>query len=527
MRITNKIMQNNSLRNINTNKELQSQLSIQMQTGNKLTRPSDDPVIAIRSLRLSSNLTKLTQYNEKNAEDAESWMKATEDAIYAGEELIEAMYKTCNLSTSDDKNTANYQASLLSLKESMQEFYDTGDADYAGRNMFTGYRTESKLQFQEGEKLEYRITEQFTLSDLQKRTHINTINPNKAADPDGDIYGYTEANGFAVDETMVVPEEYTRFRLAYDDLKDISDPNDPNKAVAEIRYFDSKQPKIPDPNNPGEFLDWNVSIPLLAKNSTDAGAYTPGANEAYLLADTGEIIFGEDVLKNMSSLPNSTTFSVSYDKDEWVKGDLRPEHYFDCDVTTQGSDGKDMVLHYESGSGQRISYDLGANQSLQVNTTAGEVYVHGVGRDVEDLEVVINQLAKLDEIVNSLEEKVATLQEGPDLDAANLQLDAAKKAQSLVKDQVQKLFGSTMTSMKSYQDKVNLAGTNVGTRTARLDLIKNRLTTQQNTFKELYINNNHKEIEDSTTELASAKLTYDAALSATAKILETSLMNYI
>ena len=76
MRITNKIMQNNSLRNINTNKELQSQLSIQMQTGNKLTRPSDDPVIAIRSLRLSANLTKLTQYNEKNAEDAASWMKA-------------------------------------------------------------------------------------------------------------------------------------------------------------------------------------------------------------------------------------------------------------------------------------------------------------------------------------------------------------------------------------------------------------------------------------------------------------------
>ena len=119
------------------------------------------------------------------------------------------------------------------------------------------------------------------------------------------------------------------------------------------------------------------------------------------------------------------------------------------------------------------------------------------------------------------------MSEGQELDAANLQLEAAKKAQSLVKDQVQKLFGSTMTSMKTYQDLVNLAGTNVGTRGARLDLIQNRLEGQQATFKELYINNNHKEIEDSTTELASAKLTYDAALSATAKILQTSLMNYI
>lgn len=507
MRITNKIMQNNSLRNINSNKELQSQLSIQMQTGNKLTRPSDDPVVAIRSLRIQSNLTKLAQYHEKNAEDAEKWMKATEDAIYAGEELIQTMYAECNRSASDDKNTANYQASLLALKQSAQEFYDTGDEDFGGRNVFTGYRTESRLQFQKGETVEYNIRETFALKDLQTRTHIDA----------DDVFDYTEAKGFTADETKVVSNEYTRFRLAYDDLKSVQDAN-----VA-IHLEDGMT-----------FSDGTDSIKLTVKKSTDSGAYTPGEpgtpgenDEAYILVDTGEIIFSKGVVQKMSELPNTVEYSVNYEKNEWVKGDLRPEHYFDCDVTKKGPDGDDMTVHYESGSDQRMMYDLGTNQSLQVNTTAGEVYVHGVGRDVEDLEVAINQLAKLDDIVSSLEKKIASLSEGEDLDAANVQLDAAKKAQSLVKDQVQKLFGSTMTSMKSYQDLVNLAGTNVGTRGARLDLIKNRLEAQKASFNELYINNNHKEIEDSTTELASAKLTYDAALSATAKILETSLMNYI
>lgn len=520
MRITNKIMQNNSLRNINTNKELQSQLSIQMQTGNKLTRPSDDPVIAIRSLRLSANLTKLTQYNEKNAEDAASWMKATEEAVYAGEALIETMYNECNRNTSDDKNTANYQAALMNLRQSAEEFYETGDVDYGGRNVFTGYRTESKLQFKEKENTEYRIFEEFTLGDLQTRTHINTTNPNKTTDPDGDIYGYTEANGFDVNETMVEAQEYTRFRLAYDDLKNPPMPAPPAPPAVQddadklcIRYTDQNgQPQ---------------QIELKAMNSTDSGAYTPGDADAFILVDTGEIVLGKDAVDAMSALPNTTTYTIAYEKNEWVKGDLRPEHYFDCQVTKQGSDGKDVTLDYESGSKQKIEYDLGANQSLQVNTVAGEAYVHDVGRDVDDLEIVINQLEKLDGIVNSLEEKVASLSEGAELDAANLQLTAAKKAQSLVKDQVQKLFGSTMTNMKSYQDLVNLAGTNIGTRGVRLDLIKNRLDGQQDTFKELYINNNHKEIEDSTTELAAAKLTYDAALSATSKILETSLMNYI
>ena len=62
MRITNKIMQNNSLYNINNNKLTEDQLNNMLATGKKITRPSDDPIIAIRALRLRSNVTQLSQY---------------------------------------------------------------------------------------------------------------------------------------------------------------------------------------------------------------------------------------------------------------------------------------------------------------------------------------------------------------------------------------------------------------------------------------------------------------------------------
>lgn len=65
MRITNRIMENNSLYNINNNKILQDKLSTQMSTTKKLTRPSDDPVTAIRALRLRTSVSELTQYYEK------------------------------------------------------------------------------------------------------------------------------------------------------------------------------------------------------------------------------------------------------------------------------------------------------------------------------------------------------------------------------------------------------------------------------------------------------------------------------
>ena len=81
MRITNKIVQNNSLYNININKTNEDTLNTMTSTGKKITRPSDDPVVAIRALRLRSNVAQLSQYYEKNAKDASRWLQVTEDAL--------------------------------------------------------------------------------------------------------------------------------------------------------------------------------------------------------------------------------------------------------------------------------------------------------------------------------------------------------------------------------------------------------------------------------------------------------------
>ena len=91
MRITNKIMENNSLYNINNNKILQDKLSTQMSTQKKINRPSDDPVVAIRALRLRSSVTEVTQYYSKNIPDAESWLNVTEDALKNLSQIITNM----------------------------------------------------------------------------------------------------------------------------------------------------------------------------------------------------------------------------------------------------------------------------------------------------------------------------------------------------------------------------------------------------------------------------------------------------
>ena len=70
MRVTNNMIMSNTKININGNKTNVNTLNNQMTSQKKISRPSDDPVIAIRALRLRSSLSQINQYYEKNIPDA-------------------------------------------------------------------------------------------------------------------------------------------------------------------------------------------------------------------------------------------------------------------------------------------------------------------------------------------------------------------------------------------------------------------------------------------------------------------------
>ena len=58
MRVTNNMITANTKSNINGNKVLVDKYNTQMTTQKKINRPSEDPVIAIRSLRMQTNLSQ-------------------------------------------------------------------------------------------------------------------------------------------------------------------------------------------------------------------------------------------------------------------------------------------------------------------------------------------------------------------------------------------------------------------------------------------------------------------------------------
>ena len=95
MRITNNMMLKTTMSNIYGNKENVNTLNNQMSSQKKISRPSEDPVVAIRALRLRSNLSEINQYYEKNIPDAEAWLDVTETALKNMESILSDVRTQC------------------------------------------------------------------------------------------------------------------------------------------------------------------------------------------------------------------------------------------------------------------------------------------------------------------------------------------------------------------------------------------------------------------------------------------------
>ncbi len=526
MRITAKIMQNNSLSNINTNKTLQDKLNTQMATEKKINRPSDDPVVAIRALRLRTNVSQVTQYYSKNAPDADSWLKVTEDALSTVSEVITDMIKQCT-SGANEKLTSQDRVTILdALKSLRDEVYATGNADYAGRSVFTGYRTESTLKFIADEQKTYSITEHITTDTIDTIKHVSVGELNSIND-----VNFSDAEHGDIVEQDVETTDVHRIRLSYSDVEAVYKDGQ----VPTLQYYDEATGDyVPVPMDPITITSVDA-----AQNPYEAIANNPDG--ALLIKETGELLLGANVYETLMSKKDNvnTTFDessilVTYQKTNWQKDDLKPEHYFTCTDMT-GNDPDKYVTYNaayiepgEEVEKQIIEYDIGMNQTIRINTTADEVFTHAIGRDVDDLINVMQSVIDMENTVKKLE----TMSENTnytvdELDTINKQLDAANKALTALMEKAQKMFETGITKMQGHLDMANLAVTNCGTRSKKLELVTTRLMSQKTNFETLESENENVDITEVAIQLSSAELTYEAALMATSKIMKTSLMDYI
>ncbi len=276
---------------------------------------------------------------------------------------------------------------------------------------------------------------------------------------------------------------------------------------------------------------------VVPEKDKDGNVIKDNSNVISYIAETGEILFGDAIAERFLHVPAATEMRVSYDKSDWKKGDIDPVHYFYTARAGKTASGKDKTLVFNEGflddpsrnSKQIIEYDIGNNQSLQVNTTADEAFSHALGRDVEE---VISMLEEYGRYQSSLAEVEKLIKSGKydgtdDADKLVRQKEALEEAMTRVLDKINKRSDELVKDCDGYFAKTQLAETDCGARLARLKMVQNRLEMQQTNFGELVSENEDADYTDLVIQMKSIEMTYQAALSSISYTMQTSLLDFI
>lgn len=504
MRITNGMMINNALRDINNNKINLDHYNTQFSTEKRIQKPSEDPIIAIRALRFRSNLAEIDQYLERNIPDAESWLKVTEDALIGARDMTQSLQEDLTQGANETLGSDERDAIIKNLQAYRDQIFQNANADYANRSIFTGYKTASTMTFETNdEDIKYVITQKLTVSSMDEYTVVrNNVAPSETGPIDADGMPYMVKNH--------------RVRLAYDKL-DVDVDNGINTALSltdengnAVAGLELETVYVKD----GEYTD-------VAGNTVDPYDTSNGKN--YLLADSGEIIFSEaGYAKYVEMTENGGELSLTYQKTGFEKGELKPEHYFKCEMTT---DAATETFVY-SGAPQDIEYTVNFEMKLKVNTEGRDVFSHDIIRDVDELLNCVALVSQIEENITNINKKIAA-SEGTAKEELETVKAALEKEYALAEEVMQKRFEEGITEFQLHQQKFDLAITEVGNRGVRLKLNKERLTSQQTNIEELKSKNEDADIAETAILLTTSKDVYEASLSAAAKLTGNNLLDFI
>ncbi len=462
MRITNGMINNSMMLNIRRNAMLTNKYYNQIASGKKIQLPSDDPIVASRALRFRTNVSETEQYR-KNVGQAQSWTEITAQAFSNVTEIAKSIESALVRGSTDTLTTEDRQKIIADISSMAEQLQLEMNGSYAGRYVFSGYRTNHPPTFFKDSTDEYTITQTFDLNNVQNTKYFHKPNADEAS---------------TIGDTKILT-------LPYENVENIS------------------------------ILGYTVNT----LNSTDAtNPYEPAAGEINYIADTGELVLGENAY---NALKNGE-LDVTYDKKGFSKGDINPIVYFDCKDINPDSDTFGMT--FDMNGQNEMSYEIGVGNVLNINSLAKDVVSDKLVGELNRFISTLNSLQVSDE--SAVREKlIADGLTGQELeDAIDSQM---KQENAQIKVVSQELFSNMLGKAEDYTSKISIFETNLGSRMNRLELVANRLAEDALSYESLKSKNEDVNVAEVIMQLNNAEAVYQASLNVGGKLTQLTLVDYI
>ncbi len=145
MRVTQSMLSNNMLRNLSSSYNKLGKLQEQINTGKKVTRPSDDPVVVMKSLGYGMQVEKVDQF-QKNLTQVNNWLDSSDDALDGvGAALHRAKELATQAANTGSMTKEDREKIKIELEQLQKQIQDLANTKVGDKYIFSGTMTDKPL----------------------------------------------------------------------------------------------------------------------------------------------------------------------------------------------------------------------------------------------------------------------------------------------------------------------------------------------------------------------------------------------
>ncbi|MTI59263.1 MAG: flagellar hook-associated protein 3 [Firmicutes bacterium] len=200
-RITNNMMISDFLSNYNKSQNKLNKYMNQLSTGDKFSRISEEPIDAVKSMRLDTTLSFNQQYQD-NAEGGISWLKLTDEALNEVVKTLRTLRTDAVAAATGTMNPESRQKVQQKVDQLREHLVEIANTKYADSYIFNGVKTKVK-PYQGADSLnptDYEANGAVSTGKLDREVGAGTVVDINVTGPEigfgqifADIYNFSEA----------------------------------------------------------------------------------------------------------------------------------------------------------------------------------------------------------------------------------------------------------------------------------------------------------------------------------------------
>lgn len=253
-----------------------------------------------------------------------------------------------------------------------------------------------------------------------------------------------------------------------------------------------------------EDVSYTLNSGITQVKSTDENAYEVGDNEIKYVSDTGELVFGKNILATVS-----TTSDLNI-------------------ITSQT--GNEVGELISNKTNDKMEYEFGTDNKMDINVNGSDVFTWELIADLDDLVVALGSVTERteDEIKDQLKKDMGEdYNKLTEDELSKMVADIQEGEEKTCREVLASRFSSAITKIQNHNEHATLTRSELGSRMKRLDLISERLENDKVTYTDLMTSNEGVDYEEAVMQYMSQQAIYNSALSVGSQIIQKSLVDFI